>query len=93
MNNTKITRIETPVGTLRVEIGETNHSYYASVSLERNDGDIVDLTDTEIVKEDNHAEISVWADTTMDEWTKQYFISESNLKGDTKYNERRKYQE
>lgn len=88
MNNTKITRIETPVGTLRVETGETNYSHYVSVSLERADGDVVDLTDTEIVKEDNHAEISVWADTTMDEWTKQYFISESNLKGDTKYNER-----
>ena len=81
MNNTKITRIETPVGTLRVEAGETNHSYYVSVSLEQDNGDIVDLTDSEIVKEDNHAEITVWADPTTDEWTKQYLISENVLKG------------
>lgn len=81
MNNTKITRIETPVGTLRVEAGETNYSYYVSVSLEQDNGDIVDLTDSEIVKEDNHAEITVWADPTTDEWTKQYFISENVLKG------------
>lgn len=74
-----VMKIKTPIGNLMVELGETEHDYYAAVALERDDGEIVDLTEGRIMKEDNSAEVSVWADTCTDANPDVYKISDEDL--------------
>ncbi len=74
-----IMKIKTPIGNLMVELGDTEQDYYAAVALERNDGEIVDLTEGRIMKEDNSAEISVWSDPRTDMSSDVYRISKEAL--------------
>lgn len=69
MRKPRTMKIKTPIGNLLVEMGETEHSYYAAVALERDDGEVVDLTEGDIMKADNHAEVCVWNDPPYDNYT------------------------
>lgn len=68
MKKPRTMKIKTPIGNLMVEIGETEFSYYAAVALERNDGQVIDLTEGDIMKEDCRAEVCVWNDPPYDNY-------------------------
>ena len=76
---TRTMRIHTPIGDLLVEGGETNKAYYMAVALERKDGEVIDLTEADIKKQDSSAVVSVWNDTSTDQWTDEFFISNNDL--------------
>lgn len=68
MKKPRTMKIKTPIGNLMVEIGETEFSYYAAVALERNDGEVIYLTEGDIMKEDCRAEVCVWNDPPYDNY-------------------------
>lgn len=79
MKKPRTMKIKTPIGNLMVEIGETEFSYYAAVALERADGEVIDLTEGDIMKGENNAEICVWNDTQTDVASHQFSISKADL--------------
>lgn len=79
MKNPRTMKIKTPIGNLMVEIGETEFSYYATVALARADGEVIDLTEGDIVKGYNYAEVCVWNDTQTDTPSHQFTISHDDL--------------
>lgn len=60
-------------------MGETEFGYYAAVSLERTDGEVIDLTEGDIMKGENNAEICVWNDTQTDTPSHQFSVSKADL--------------
>ena len=79
MTSPRTIEIETPIGSLMVEIGETERSYYASIALARTDGEMINLTDADITKGENNANIYVYNDTKTDMSSHQFSISKADL--------------
>ncbi len=72
-------KMQTPMGELVIESGETKFGYYTAVALVRPNGEIIDLSDTEIVKSTNDAKVYVWENTKTDEWTHCHTIRKEDL--------------